>query len=385
MPSGWNNDYTGPNSFYTSIFDDKFGYIPPTTRPTLSPTACPCCWKRGLEFVRCSLLPIPFLPEDTEHITCLMDEQLNLIEQYFITNGFGVTDARVIKDEAKNFLELTAINDHGDNPDLINWFVPFGTMDDIYYALEYIYSQIIPSTVGELAISLSNQPKYFTLITQLQLMSDIGDPMNKNEVTKDQFKSIDWNTVIPSGTTISSFDSASVFSAAESEIIKAGGTVPAGLADSISRTGDDAQSLFTPGISSTTPLITTPTPTTPTTLHPGTPQPTPSTTSAPTSTTTQSTTVESDPSPTGSSNLPTITQIATQTDAVSGSGGANSNGFGNDITNSNSLGSMFGDPHIRIKNQNEPAICFDVEGQSFYNPQMIDHSLQECIWIFSIF
>ena len=405
MPSGWSNDYTGPNSFYTSVFDNEFGWRepgpPPSVIPTL-PECFGCCRKIGHEFDR-TACHISIDPEDLAHVTCLMDEQLNLIEQYFLANGMGQTDALTIKDEAKKFLEANAIIDEN-NPDLVNWF---SGLHDIYHSLDIIYPQVTPSSAGEFAISLSFEPVYFTLITQLQLMSDIGDPSNKDQVNKDQFKSIDWNSVIPSGTTISSFDSASVLSAAETEIINAGGTVPAGLADSISRTGDDAQQLFTPRISTTTPMAppTTHIEPSPSTLHPGTPMPTPpttpgisdvtspviSSTSAPTPTATQSTTVESVPSPTQSSSLPTVTQIATQTDAVSGSGGANSNGFGNDITNgngitnSNGLGSMFGDPHIRIKNPNEPAICFDIEGQSFYNPQMIDHSLQECIWTFSIF
>ena len=399
MPSGWSNDYTGPNSFYTSIYDDRWGWREPGPPPSVIPTMplpClglhGCCRKIGNEFVR-TACDHPVDPEDLEHVTCLMDEQLNLIEQYFLANGMGQSDALAIKDEAKNFLEATAVND-GSNPDLLNWFYPGGVLNDIYQALGSIYPQVTPSSAGEFAQSLAMEPQYFTLVTQLQLMSDIGEPSNKDSVDKDQFKSIDWNSIIPSGTTISSFDSASVLSAAENEIISAGGTPPAGLADSISRTGIEAQSLFT-----TTTIPFSPTThidghfTTPT-FHPGTPQPTPSTTSAPPSTTTKSTTVKSDPTPTQSSSLPTVTQIATQTVAVSGSGGANSNGFGNDITNgngitnSNGLGSMFGDPHIRIKNPNEPAICFDIEGQfrrSFYNPQMIDHSLQECIWIFSIF
>ena len=400
MPSGWSNDYTGPNSFYTSIFDNFWGWRepnpnPPTVIPTM-PFPCfglhGCCRKIGQEFVR-TACDRPVDPEDLEHATCLMDEQLNLIEQYFLANGLGQTDALAIKDEAKNFLEENAVND-GSNPDLVNWFIPNGVMRDIYHALDSVYSQVTPSSAGEFAMSLTIQEVYFELIIQLQLMSDIGDPMNKDDLNKDQFKSIDWNSIIPSGTTISSFDSASVLSAAETEIINAGGTVPAGLADTIGRTGVDAQSLFTPRISTTIPTthidghITSPT------FHPGTPMdltphPTPSTTplvilstSAPAPITTQSTTT---------TTQSTTTQIATQTDVVSGSGGANSNGFGNDITNgngitnSNGLGSMFGDPHIRIKNPNEPAICFDIEGQSFYNPQMIDHSLQECIWIFSIF
>ena len=50
---------------------------------------------------------------------------------------------------------------------------------------------------------------------------------------------------------------------------------------------------------------------------------------------------------------------------MNGSGSGNSNGFGN------GLGSMFGDPHIRIKNPNEPAICFDVEGQSFLKSKVL--------------
>ena len=355
------------------MFDNEFGYRepPPTPIPTMPlPMPClgfGCCRKKGLEFVR-TACHNPVSQEDLEHVTCLMDEQLNLLEQYFLGNGIGQTDAVAIKDEAKQFLEANAYNDDGFNPDLINWFLPAGTLDEIYYSLESVYSAITPPIDG--MSSITTQPEYMTLISQLKLMSDIGDPANKDAVDKDQFKTIDWNTIIPPGTTKDSFDSASILSAAETAITNAGGTVPANLADSIGRTGDDAQSLFssfTPA-PSTTLSMSQPTSST---LHPGTPMPTStasiinSSTSASTTTTTRSTTLESDSSTTEIPSLPTVTQIATQTDAVSGSGGANSNGFGNDITNSNGLGSMFGDPHIRIKNPNEPAICFDIEGQSF--------------------
>ena len=377
MPSGWSNDYIGSNSFYTSIFNDEFGYRepPPTPFPPMTTLPFPCfgtgfgcCRKKGLEFVRTACLINPFLQDDLVHVTCLMDEQLKLIEKYFLENGIGQTDAIAIKDEARQFLGDNAFNDDGSNPDLINWFLPAGTLDDIYYSLESLYPAITPPIDG--MSSIINKPEYMTLISQLKLMSDIGDPANKDAVDKDQFKTIDWNTIIPPGTTKDSFDSASILSAAETAITNAGGTVPANLADSISRTGDDAQSLFssfTPA-PSTTLSMSQPTSST---LHPGTPMPTStaslinSSTSASTPTTTKSTTVESDSSTIVIPSSPPVTQIATQTDAVSGSGGANSNGFGNDITNSNGLGSMFGDPHIRIKNPNEPAICFDIEGQSF--------------------
>ena len=377
MPSGWSDDYIGPNSFYTSIFDNEFGYREPPPSPITLPelllpipcTAFSCCFrKKELDFVR-TACHNPVSQEDLEHVTCLMDEQLNLLEQYFLGNGIGQTDAVAIKDEAKQFLEANANNDDGFNPDLINWFSPAGTLDEIYYSLESVYSAITPPIDG--MSSITTQPEYMTLISQLKLMSDIGDPANKDAVDKDQFKTIDWNTIIPPGTTKDSFDSASILSAAETAITNAGGIVPANLADSIGRTGDDAQSLFSSFTSApSTTLSMSGTPTS-TTLHPVTPMPTStaslinSSTSASGPTTTKSTTVESDPSTTEIPSLPTITQIATQTDAVSGSGGANSNGFGNDFTNSNGLGSMFGDPHIRIKNPNEPAICFDIEGQSF--------------------
>ena len=353
------------------MFDNEFGYRepPPTPIPTMPlPMPClgfGCCRKKGLKFVR-TACHNPVSQEDLEHVTCLMDEQLNLLEQYFLGNGIGQTDAVAIKDEAKQFLEANAYNDDGFNPDLINWFLPGGTLVDIYSALESVYLQITPPNADVIAIT--SQQEYMTLLSQLQLMSDIGDPMNKDDVNKDQFKSIDWNTVIPPGTTKDSFDVTSVISAVENEIVSAGGIVPAGLEDSIGRTGNDAQSIFPfEPVIPTSPLTSTTHPAS-STLHPDTPMPTStaslinSSTSASTTTTTRSTTLESDSSTTEIQSLPTVTQIATQTDAVSGSGGANSNGFGNDITNSNGLGSMFGDPHIRIKNPNEPAICFDIEG-----------------------
>ena len=229
------------------MFDNEFGYRepPPTPIPTMPlPMPClgfGCCRKKGLEFVR-TACHNPVSQEDLEHVTCLMDEQLNLLEQYFLGNGIGQTDAVSIKDEAKQFLEANAYNDDGFNPDLINWFLPAGTLDEIYYSLESVYSAITPPIDG--MSSITTQPEYMTLISQLKLMSDIGDPANKDAVDKDQFKTIDWNTIIPPGTTKDSFDSASILSAAETAITNAGGTVPANLADSIGRTGDDAQSLF---------------------------------------------------------------------------------------------------------------------------------------------
>ena len=388
MPSGWSNDYTGSNSFYTSLFNNEFGYREPGPPPTLFPTVLPClligmpclCRRKGSAIPRCGPSN-PFDPEELAHVTCLMDEQLNLIEQYFLENGIGQTDALAIKDEAKNYLEANAYNDDGNNPDLINWFLPYGTIDEIYYALEFLYTEITPPIDG--VTSITNKAEYSTLLSQLKLMSDIGDPSNKDSVNKDQFKTIDWNTIIPPGTTPDSYDSASIFNAAETAITNAGGTVPADLADNISRTESNAQSLFnsilttaTPG-PSTTPLSSTVSSTDTTSIVSTAVTSTAVTgqvsLTATAQTTTQSTTIETTPSTTQSS--------PTQTSAVSGSGGANSNGFGNDITNSNGLGSMFGDPHIRIKNPTEPAICFDIEGQSFENSQIIQYTLQECIWI----
>ena len=395
MSSGWTDTHTGSNSFYTSMFDGIFGYRAPPSTPTTWPTMCACqcicsCWREEVESVRCS--PQPSIdPLELEHATCLMDEQLLLIEQYFISNGIGQTDAQAVKDEALTFLQANAINDDGWNPDLINWFG--SSVSNIYIEFDYFMTQRFAVPCGSTShiVDLIRQPGFMTLLSQLQLMSDIGNPSNMDSLDKDQFKTIDWNSVIPSGTTTDTFDEAAILSAAENAIVNAGGTVPSDLESSISRTADDAQSGFFDFMKTGTTTIASITPT-PITHHtpappiPTTPTPAPSTTLAPptfvqTATTTSMFILDLDFTPI----LPVVTTASTtttkQTTVENGSGSGNSNGFGNGINNSNGLGSMFGDPHIRIKNPNEPAICFDIEGQSFENSQIIQYTLQECIWI----
>ena len=318
----------------------------------------------------------PIDPMEMEHATCLMDEQLHLIAEYFLAIGIGQSGVSAIKDASLNYLQAMANNDNGNNPDLINWFGYSGMLTDLYNQLDdmfiSMYNTPIPGSELEDVIEIyhhAHEPIFMTLLTQLKLMADIGDPSNMDQLDKDQFKSIDWNSVIPPGTTYSSLDAAAIFSAAETAIINAGGTVPSGLEDSISRMADDAQSdIFNPQSTAapsttptqsntpTSPISTAPTPVSPTISSSST---RPLTFAPPTATTTSNFILDQEFSP-----LPVIVTTASsiitaQTTDMNGSGSGNSNGFGN------GLGSMFGDPHIRIKNPNEPAICFDIEGQSF--------------------
>ena len=174
-------------------------------------------------------------PEDMVHAICLMDEQLLMVEEFFVANGFSLDEAIEIKYQSFQILAASANNDDGANPNHINWFQ--GTLEDINGALEQAIAHL-PFPQDHI-LAISSMPEFATLITQLQLMADIGDPENKDDVNKDQLKNIDWNSIIPSGTTVNTYDPTSVLTNAEAHIEAAGGIVPAGLPDEINRTYDE--------------------------------------------------------------------------------------------------------------------------------------------------
>ena len=171
---------------------------------------------------------------DLPHVSCLMDEQLHLVEQFFVAYGVGSADAAMIKDQARLVLESGAVAS-AENPDNVNWFQ--GSLDDINGALEMALADLAVEQPD--AVAISSMPDFATLITQLQLMAYIGHPANKDRVDKDQFKNIDWNSIIPPGTTVDTFDAAMIFWNIEDQIAVIGGITPDGLADQINQTHDE--------------------------------------------------------------------------------------------------------------------------------------------------
>ena len=95
---------------------------------------------------------------------------------------------------------------------MVNWFS--GTMDQIWGALNEVLTNVGDAT----STDISNQQDFATLVTQLQLMAEVGDPANKDQVSKDEFKNIDFNSVVDPGTTGQTFDASQVMGDLISEI-----------------------------------------------------------------------------------------------------------------------------------------------------------------------
>ena len=74
---------------------------------------------------------------------------------------------------------------------MVNWFS--GTLEELKTAMDSVLSTVADST----ATDISNQEDFATLLSQLQLMAEVGDPANKDQVSKDEFKNIDFNSVVP--------------------------------------------------------------------------------------------------------------------------------------------------------------------------------------------
>ena len=84
--------------------------------------------------------------------------------------------------------------------------------------------QVLGVVANSDATDISNQEDFATLLAQLQLMAEVGDPANKDQVSKEDFKEIDFNAVVQPGTTGQSFDAPTVLAALTSEIETATGT-----------------------------------------------------------------------------------------------------------------------------------------------------------------
>ena len=437
MGADWAAANTGDQSRYQENYDQWWGWrstaAPGPPGPTNPPTTIGVAWVGVGKEVSADDLP---------HATCLMDEQLKLIEEFFVAQGVASSDATLIKDQAKLVLESGAVAS-ADNPDNINWFQ--GSLDDINGGLEQALADL--AVEQPLALEISSQPGFATLVTQLQLMADIGDPENKDSVDKDQFKAIDWNSIIPDGTTVETYDPTTVFQNAEAQIASVGGTTPAGLADEINRTDNEltniAPNQFATGTTAApvtdapvtdapvtdapvtdapitdapvtdapvtdapvtdapvtdapvtdapvtdapvtdapvtdAPVTDAPVTDAPVTDAPVTDAPSgaggggaeaatnaPDVTAAPgdtAATAAATTTTAADPSGNGGNNANGLNNDPDATTAApTGSGGNNANGLNNDPNANNGYGSMYGDPHIFIKNPDEPAVCFDIHG-----------------------
>ena len=68
------------------------------------------------------------------------------------------------------------------------------------------------------AVALTDQPGYATLLAQLDLMAKVGDPSNKENLDKDAFKAVDWDSIIAPGTTADTFDPTTVMANLETAI-----------------------------------------------------------------------------------------------------------------------------------------------------------------------
>ena len=59
------------------------------------------------------------LPEDLDHATCLMDEQLDMIADYFTAKGVDTATVQQIKDGAKTHLQDSVVSS------CIMWYGPY--------------------------------------------------------------------------------------------------------------------------------------------------------------------------------------------------------------------------------------------------------------------
>ena len=342
-PSVMGSDYaaanTAGNSKYGENYDNIFGWrstAPPFTGPTNPPDTLPTIFiGLGKEID----------PADLDHVTCVMDEQLALIEQYMLANGIGTAEATAIKDAARDYLQQHANTNN--NPDGVNVF--FGGVQAIDSALDKLLSDMTP--VDAAAQALTDQPEYATLLAQLDLMSHVGDATNKGNLDSTAFKDIDWNSIIAPGTTADTFDPDTVVNNLEAAIGPS--AVPSGLLDEVNKTGDALTNLsgqnVTPASSTAASTTASPTAATPASTT-ATPAVTPASTAA-----TPATPVVT---PASTAATPAVTTTTTE----SGTGNLNINPNTNNPNVNNGYGSMYGDPHIIIKNPDEPAVCFDIHG-----------------------
>ena len=228
MGADWEWQNTGDNSLYHAIYDQWWGWRPTAPPGPTNPTTTIGWGGVGEELS----------PADLPHATCLMDQQLKIIEEFFVSQGFSFDEVTVIKDSVKLVLETSAIGS-ADNPNNVNWFQ--GSLEDINADIEQAIASLADPAAndpafGDWVLWFSSQPQFATLLTQLQLMADIGDPENKDAVDKDQFKAIDWYSIIPVGTTVETYDPNTVYQNAKAQILAVGGVTPAGLNDEIDRT-----------------------------------------------------------------------------------------------------------------------------------------------------
>ena len=266
--------------------------------------------------------------------------------------------------------------------------------------------QILGTVADSTSTDISNQEDFATLLTQLQLMAEVGDPANKDQISKEEFKNIDFNSVVPAGTTGQSFDAAQVMSDLTTQIENATGetidpTFATALQAAADKTATEGVTYFdnrtsaataattaaTTPAASTTAVVTNTGPITGLVTDPTSPTPaatTAVTTTAATTaaaTTAAATAVQTAAATTAAATMAATTAAATSAAAttVDGSGGTNINGINGNTTpvtgsggsgvnglngGVNGYGAIYGDPHIKITNLDEPAICFDIHGRS---------------------
>ena len=322
---------TGSNSKYGENYDNIFGWRS-TAAP--GPTNAPQTLGENISGTG-EVLPAPAIAEaDLPHVTCVMDEQVALIEQYMTANGIGAADATTIKDAALAYLQANANNDDGLNPNGINTFT--GGVENINNMLDAVLDSMSP--VNADAQALTNQPEFATLLAQLDLMSKVGDPSNASNLSKEDFKLVDWDSIITPGTTADTFDPATVLANLETAIGAA--AIPSTVTlDELGRIGDALTNVSGQNI-----------------------------TPSPTASATVSVTVTASVTSTVTATVTAATNAVPATTTVSGSAQSNAAGTGNDPYSNggnNGYGSMYGDPHIIVKNPDEPAVCFDIYGKLF--------------------
>lgn len=137
-------------------------------------------------------------------------------------------------------IQDNANNDNGDNPNGINWFS--GDLDSIKAELDTILNGVANAD----ATAISNEDDFVTLLSQLQLMAEVGDPANKDQVSKEEFKQIDFDSVIAPGTTGETMDGQQILDNLTTQILQATGdteidpTFLATLTDSTGKTANQA-------------------------------------------------------------------------------------------------------------------------------------------------
>ena len=102
MGNTWIADNQGTNNKYQENYDQQFGYREPgpTNAPAETTTRATVIIGIGQAID----------PADLEHASCLMDEQLDMIADFFTAKNVDTTTVQTIKDEAKQYLQESVVS-----------------------------------------------------------------------------------------------------------------------------------------------------------------------------------------------------------------------------------------------------------------------------------